>query len=70
MPFTGKSVANPVCSNSGTQVIVALSKALNALPIHAVGQQGKNFRNANGGYMKLGNFLSLPLAAFSRSSPI
>src|SRR5438552_1563373 len=37
--------------------VVALSKLLNALPIHANRPDAARFRNANGVYMKLCNFL-------------
>ena len=37
--------------------VVALSELLNALPIHANRPDGDRFRNPNGVYMKLGNFL-------------
>lgn len=39
--------------------IVALSEALNALPIHADRPDVARFRNPNGVYMKLCNFLRL-----------
>lgn len=37
--------------------VIELSELLNALPIHANRPDGERFRNPNGVYMKLGNFL-------------
>jgi len=47
-------------SDSGTngEEIEKLSRTLNSLPIYAKEERGENFRNPNGVYMKLCNFLS------------
>jgi 5-methylcytosine-specific restriction protein A len=39
--------------------VVALSKLLNALPLHSDRPDRERFRNANGTYIKLCNFLAL-----------
>ena len=37
--------------------VTSLSEALNQLPVHSVRPDAERFRNANGVYMKLSNFL-------------
>jgi len=39
--------------------VIALSDLLNALPIHSERPDAEHFRNPNGVYMKLGNFMSI-----------
>lgn len=48
---------NPIHTSESHPEIVALSELLNQLPIHAKEATEKNFRNPNGVYMKLCNFL-------------
>ena len=48
---------NPIHTSEKHPDIIALSKLLNSLPIHAPDEQQQNFRNPNGVYMKLCNFL-------------
>lgn len=48
---------NPIHTSENNPDIIALSKLLNSLPIHAIDEQQKDFRNPNGVYMKLCNFL-------------
>ena len=50
---------NPVHTSDENPEIIALSETLNALPIHPHAEHGEKFRNANGVYMKLCNFLRL-----------
>lgn len=48
---------NPVHTSDKNPEIIALSEVLNSLPIHPPAEHGEKFRNANGVYMKLCNFL-------------
>lgn len=48
---------NPLHTSEQNPEIQALSAALNELPVHAVRPDGEHFRNPNGVYMKLCNFL-------------
>lgn len=48
---------NPLHTSEQNPEILALSKVLNALPIHAERPERDVFRNPNGVYMKLCNFL-------------
>lgn len=48
---------NPARSNQNHPDVRALSKVLNALPIHTDRPDVARFRNSNGVYMKLCNFL-------------
>lgn len=48
---------NPLHTSEQNPEIVALSETLNALPIHPQAAHGEQFRNPNGVYMKLCNFL-------------
>jgi 5-methylcytosine-specific restriction protein A len=48
---------NPLHTSEQNPEIKALSAALNELPVHAVRPDGEHFRNPNGVYMKLCNFL-------------
>lgn len=48
---------NPLHTSEKNPEIVALSNLLNKLPIHAKAETDTNFRNPNGVYMKLCNFL-------------
>jgi 5-methylcytosine-specific restriction protein A len=48
---------NPLHISKSHPEVVALSKVLNALPIHADRPDAVKFRNPNGVYMKLCNFL-------------
>jgi 5-methylcytosine-specific restriction enzyme A len=50
---------NPLHTSEQNPEIQALSVALNELPVHAVRPDGASFRNPNGVYMKLCNFLRL-----------
>jgi 5-methylcytosine-specific restriction enzyme A len=50
---------NPVHTSDENPEIIALSETLNSLPIHPHAEHGEKFRNANGVYMKLCNFLRL-----------
>ncbi|PLY16767.1 MAG: HNH endonuclease [Sedimenticola sp.] len=49
---------NPRHTSDSHPEIIALSELLNQLPIHALKDTEENFRNPNGVYMKLCNFLS------------
>lgn len=48
---------NPIHTSEQHPEILALSNALNSLPIHPPTEQGQSFRNPTGVYMKLCNFL-------------
>ena len=48
---------NPSHVSDNNPEIVKLSEVLNSLPIHPHAEHGEKFRNANGVYMKLCNFL-------------
>lgn len=48
---------NPLHSSKRHPAIVQLSQLLNKLPIHAKPDHGRSFRNPDGVYMKLCNFL-------------
>lgn len=48
---------NPIHTSEKNLEIVALSDLLNTLPIHTKTEIDKDFRNPNGVYMKLCNFL-------------
>jgi 5-methylcytosine-specific restriction enzyme A len=48
---------NPIHTNENHPEIVKLSELLNSLPIHPRKTKRENFRNPNGVYMKLCNFL-------------
>lgn len=48
---------NPVHTSDKNPEIVQLSELLNTLPIHPTSSHLEKFRNANGVYMKLCNFL-------------
>lgn len=48
---------NPVHTNEKNPEIIELSKLLNRLPIYTQSERGDNFRNPDGVYMKLCNFL-------------
>lgn len=48
---------SPTKISSDSKEIVALSEVLNSLPIHPQAEHREKFRNANGVYMKLCNFL-------------
>ena len=48
---------HPKTLNKNHPKVIELSSVLNALPIHENRPDAKRFRNANGVYMKLGNFL-------------
>lgn len=48
---------NPLHTSDNNPDIIALSETLNSLPIHPQAEHGEKFRNANGVYMKLCNFL-------------
>jgi len=50
---------DPVHTSDKNPEIIALSEILNSLPIHPYAVHGEKFRNANGVYMKLCNFLRL-----------
>ena len=50
---------DPVHTSEKNPKIIALSEILNSLPIHPHAVHGEKFRNANGVYMKLCNFLRL-----------
>jgi 5-methylcytosine-specific restriction protein A len=50
---------NPIHTSEKNPEITALSDLLNSLPIHPQAQHGHKFRNPNGVYMKLCNFLRL-----------
>lgn len=50
---------NPVHTSDTNPEIIELSEILNSLPIHPNKDQSEKFRNANGVYMKLCNFLRL-----------
>jgi 5-methylcytosine-specific restriction protein A len=50
---------NPLHTDENNSQIVELSDLLNKLPIHPRSEQTQNFRNPNGVYMKLCNFLRL-----------
>jgi 5-methylcytosine-specific restriction enzyme A len=50
---------NPVHTSDKNSEIIELSKILNSLPIHPHADQSEKFRNPNGVYMKLCNFLRL-----------
>src|SRR5690242_7429326 len=50
---------NPLKTNKNNPEIVALSKLLNLLPLHGNRPDAERFRNRNGVYMKLCNFLRL-----------
>jgi 5-methylcytosine-specific restriction protein A len=50
---------NPSRINKHHQVVKELSDLLRQLPIHDSRTTGPDFRNPNGVYMKMGNFLSL-----------
>lgn len=50
---------NPVHTSDKDPEIIALSEMLNSLPIHSRTEQREKFRNPNGVYMKLCNFLRL-----------
>lgn len=50
---------NPLHTSESHPDIVALSEILNHLPIHTDRPNAENFRNPNGVYMKLCNFLRL-----------
>lgn len=49
--------ANPLTSSKDHPEVVALSETLNRLRIHEGADQLREFRNPNGVYMKLCNFL-------------
>lgn len=48
---------NPIHPSDENPEIIALSETLNSLPLHPQSQHGEKFRNPNGVYMKLCNFL-------------
>lgn len=48
---------NPLTINSKHNEVIKLSEILNSLPIHSYRPDEKKFRNPNGVYMKLCNFL-------------
>lgn len=48
---------NPIHTSDTNPEIIALSETLNALPVHPHSEHREKFRNANGVYMKLCNFL-------------
>lgn len=50
---------DPIHTNESHPDIIALSNLLNDLPIHPISTQAQGFRNPNGVYMKLCNFLRL-----------
>jgi len=50
---------NPTKTDKSHPEIKALSKLLNRLPIHKSRPDAEKFRNPDGVYMKLGNFLSV-----------
>jgi len=50
---------DPVHTSDKNPEIIALSEILNSLPIHPHFEHAEKFRNANGVYMKLCNFLRL-----------
>jgi hypothetical protein len=57
---------NPVHTSDNNPEIVALSDILNSLPIHPRAAHGEKFRNANGVYMKLCNFLRFDPGYFGK----
>jgi len=50
-------IVNPVHTSDKNPEVIAISELLNVLPIHPYAEHGEKFRNANGVYMKLCNFL-------------
>ena len=50
---------NPSRTNNKNPEIIELSNILNSLPIHPNSSHNENFRNPNGVYMKLSNYLRL-----------
>ncbi len=50
---------NPSHTSKSNPEIIALSELLNKLPVHAQSDTNAEFRNANGVYMKMCNFLRL-----------
>ncbi|UXH44427.1 HNH endonuclease [Rossellomorea vietnamensis] len=50
---------NPNTISAKHQEVLKLSKILNSLPIHGISPEYVNFRNPNGVYMKMSNFLRL-----------
>jgi 5-methylcytosine-specific restriction enzyme A len=50
---------NPNSISAKHQEVLKLSKILNSLPIHGISSEYVNFRNPNGVYMKMSNFLRL-----------
>ena len=48
---------NPIHTSASNPEIIKLSSTLNQLPIHPEAKHGEKFRNANGVYMKLCNYL-------------
>jgi 5-methylcytosine-specific restriction protein A len=50
---------NPSRINAGHSEVIKLSDLLQKLPLHDLRTAGPDFRNPNGVYMKMGNFLSL-----------
>ena len=61
---------NPVRINQNHSEVRALSKILNALPIHTERPHVTRFRNPNRVYMKLCNFLRLDLPTRGRASEL